>query len=174
MRGTIALPACILMMSLTAPAAAQERSAPDLGIFGTIAGEWEGDAWMMRGPQGRIEAHQREWVMPEAGGTVITVRGLGMVGADTVHHAFAVIHRNRDNSGITMRAFTADGRWIDPEITATGSGYTWSMTDPRAGRIKYEMALSSDGAWQENGFYSRDNGATWTQFMGMTLRRKSP
>lgn len=172
MRGFLALLVC----SLAAPLAAQDNPMADLGIFSRISGEWEGSAWMTRGPEGRVEVRQQEWVMPEAGGAVIAVRGLGTVSAhgvtDTVHHAFAVIHRNSDNTGIAMRAFTADGRWIDPEIAATDSGYTWRLTDPRAGLIKYEMTLGADGRWQENGFFSRDNGATWTQFMGMTLSRK--
>lgn len=176
MRVALALLAFSLAAPLAAPLTAQVSKVPDLGVFSRHSGEWEGPAWYMRGPAGKSEVWQREWVAQEAGGTVVVVRGLGTVSADaaadTVHHAFAVIHRNLDDTGLAMRAFTADGRWIDPEIAATDSGYTWRLTDPRAGLIKYEMTLSADGVWQEDGFYSRDNGATWTQFMGMTLRRK--
>ncbi len=151
---------------------AQARS---LGVFADLAGEWDGEAWMMR-PEGRVTVRQREWVWPEAGGTIVAVRGLGTrehaAGLDTVHHAFAVIHRNRENTGIQMRAFTAEGHWLDPEIALTEKGYTWKMFDPRAGHIRYDMFIDDQGRWVENGYMSRDEGKTWMQFMGMVLRRQ--
>ena len=104
------------LLLLAAPLAAQDHP---LGIFGRLTGEWEGDSWMIRGPQGRVTVRQREWVALEAGGTVVTVRGLGVLGSDTVHHAFAVIHRSPDGARVQMRAFTAEGHWLDPEIVAT-------------------------------------------------------
>src|SRR5690606_10395421 len=119
---------------------------------------------------------QREWVALEAGGTVIAVRGIGTLtigGQDrVVHHAFAVIHQNHDKTGVMMRAFTAEGHWLEPEITRTEKGYTWRMHDPRIGDIRYEMTIDAQGRWVEDGFFSRDQGATWTPFMGMVLTRK--
>ena len=173
MRGTLAF----LLCCLGSPLAAQDAPVADLGVFAKLSGHWTGDAWMIRGPEGRQQLRQEEWVTPEAGGTVIAIRGLGTAirdgVTDTVHHAFAVVHRNRDGTGMAMRAFTADGRWIDLEIAATDSSVTWGFADPRAGRIKYEMTLGADGRWQEDGYASRDSGATWFHFMGMTLTRES-
>jgi hypothetical protein len=162
---------------LSAPLAAQATTpATDhLAVFKQLIGEWEGDAWSMR-REGRVEVRQKEWVSTEAGGTMIAVRGLGMRTVEgkeqPVHQAFAVIHHNHDGTGIMMRAFTAEGHWLDPEIVATEQGYTWYMTDPRIGRIKYEMVLDEQGRWVENGYYSRDDGKSWTHFMGMVLTRK--
>lgn len=159
-------------------AAAQTASPPSrLGVFGSVQGHWEGEAWMIRGPEGRVSVRQQEWVSLEAGGTVVTVKGLGTAAragkTDTVHIAFAVIHASLSEEGkILMRAFTTDGRWLDPEITRTPNGYNWTMQDPRAGQIRYEMTLDDQGRWIENGYFSRDNGANWTQFMGMVLNRK--
>lgn len=167
-RRTLLIP---VMLLATAAAQAQAPAHP-LGAFATRTGEWAGEAWMIRGPGGRVAVQQHEWVGHEAGGHVITVRGLGTIGSDTVHHAFAVIHRAQDGSGLLMRAFTAEGRWIDPEIVATEHGYTWTMRDPRIGLVKYEQSFDEEDRWIENGFFSRDEGKTWTQFMGMVLARR--
>lgn len=174
MRSALVSLAAATLLLTNAPLIAQ--SSPALGIFATVRGEWEGEAWMIRGPEGRVTVRQREWVATEAGGTVITVRGLGTFTADgkeqTIHSAFAVIHASADGSGLAMRAFTAEGRWIDPEIVRTERGYTWKMRDSRVGLIRYEMTLDENNRWIENGFFSRDDGATWSQFLGMVLTRK--
>jgi hypothetical protein len=156
----------------TAPLAAQTP----LGVFDKLDGEWAGPAWIVMGPDGRHEVSQREWVRPVAGGTVITVQGVGNErledGTDKiVHDAFAVIHLDHDGVTPRMRAFTAAGRWMDMELTVRADGYDWSMEDPRAGTIRYEMRLDGDGRWIEKGFMTRDEGKTWSQFFEMNLRR---
>jgi hypothetical protein len=163
---------------MAAPLAAQSAptASPDgLAVFKQLIGEWEGNAWSMR-PEGRVTVRQKEWVSTEAGGTMIVVRGLGVTnvnGAERpVHQAFAVIHNNHERTGIMMRAFTAEGHWLDPEIIPTAKGYTWYMADPRIGKIRYDMVVDEQGRWVENGFFSRDDGKTWTQFMGMVLTKK--
>ena len=169
----------IPMILAAAPVAAQSTTpAPGtdrLAIFRELIGEWEGDAWSMR-PEGRVTVKQKEWVSTEAGGTMIVVRGLGVAtinGAERpVHQAFAVIHHNHERTAIMMRAFTGEGHWLDPEIVPTAKGYTWYMTDPRIGKIRYDMVLDAQGRWVEDGFFSRDDGKTWTQFMGMVLTKK--
>jgi hypothetical protein len=162
--------------ALEAPAQPPAKAASGLGILAELTGEWDGEAWMIRGPEGRATYRQREWVTLAAGGTVITVIGRGTHrlpdGTDRViHDAFAVIHRNRENTGIAMRAFTAEGHWLDPEIQLQERGYLWSMTDPRIGMIRYDMQIDDQGRWVEKGLLSRDSGKTWMQFMEMTLRR---
>ena len=169
----------ISMILAVAPLAAQAPTAtpaPDhLGIFRQLIGEWEGDAWWMR-PEGRIAVKQKEWVSTEAGGTMIAVRGLGVANINgterPMHQAFAVIHNNHERTGLMIRAFTGEGHWIDPEIVLTAKGYSWSMTDPRVGKIRYDMVLDAQGRWVEDGFFSRDDGKTWTQFMGFVLTKK--
>jgi hypothetical protein len=168
-----------LMAALVAatPLAAQANpgSVAGLGVLSRLVGEWEGDAWAMR-PEGRFTVRQREWVALEAGGTVLAVRGIGtltMNGQDRViHHAFAVIHQNHEKTGIMMRAFTAEGHWLDPRIELTANGYTWYMNDPRIGDVRYEMKIDEQGRWVEDGYASRDQGKTWTHFMGMVLTKK--
>jgi hypothetical protein len=163
---------------LAAPMTAQSNPAPSpdrLAVFRQMIGVWEGEAWTIR-QEGRVSVRQKEWVSTEAGGTMIVIRGLGVLTTDgverPVHQAFAVVHHNHERTGIMMRAFTGEGHWLDPEIIATEKGYTWFMTDPRIGKIKYEIVLDGQGRWVEDGYFSRDDGTTWTQFMGMVLTKK--
>jgi hypothetical protein len=168
-----------LMAALLAatPLAAQSNpgSVANLGVLSRMVGEWEGEAWTQRA-EGRFSVHQQEWVAVEAGGTVLAIRGIGTLTqggqSRVVHHAFAVIHQNHERTGIMMRAFTAEGHWLDPRIELTANGYTWYMTDPRIGDIRYDMKIDDQGRWIEDGFFSRDQGKTWTQFMGMVLAKK--
>jgi hypothetical protein len=170
---SLLLLASLVTVALPAPVPSQDHP---LGVFHTMEGEWEGEAWMLR-PEGRITVTQREWVMMEAGGKAAAVRGIGVLCQGdrevVVHHAFAVIHQNRERTGLMMRAITAEGHWLDPEIVGTAKGYTWKMRDERIGDIKYEMTVDDQGRWIENGFFSRDGGQTWNQFLGMTLTRKT-
>lgn len=158
---------------LALPLAAQAPATPP-EIFTRLVGTWDGEAWYQMGPGGRQEARQREWVEQVAGGTVIAVKGLGTMtmtdgSVRTVHDAFAVVHLDHDGVTPMLRAFTAQGHWMDMEITARVDGYTWTMSDPRVGQIRYEMTLDAQDRWVEKGF--RQVGDGWVQFMEMTLHR---
>ncbi len=151
---------------------------PQLTLFTRLIGTWEGDASIVMGPQGRQAVHQRETVEAVAGGTAFTIKGLGTSkvadGSDrVVHDAFAVVFLDRDHVTARMRAFVALGaNWIDPQFTLTADGYSWSMDDPRAGKIRYDMSFDSAGRWVETGVMSRDDGKTWTPFFEMILAKK--
>jgi hypothetical protein len=181
----IGVPAVLLSLTVSAgPLSAQATpgaapaadSASPLGVFAHLTGEWEGTAWMVRGPGARHEVRQQEWVQVHAGGTVVAVKGVGTAttepgDAQVVHDAFAIIHLDRDGRTPRMRAFVAGGYWLDVELTVQPDGYDWAMTDPRAGSIRYEMRIDDASRWVERGYVSRDQGATWSQFMEMTLTR---
>ncbi len=171
-RPTLAL----AITALAAPLTAQQVAPSPLGVFTHLVGEWEGSAWIVMGPDGRHNVSQRETVSTAAGGTVITVRGIGMEklpdGTERiVHDAYAIIHLDHDGTTPLMRAFTAYN-WMDMNLTMTDGGYEWRMTDPRAGNVRYEMHLDEQGRWVEQGFASRDDGKTWTQFFEMTLMKR--
>lgn len=165
----------LLMVALPVAAQSNPASGAGLGVLSRMVGEWEGDAWAQRA-EGRFTVRQQEWVALEAGGTVLSIRGRGTLtvnGQDRViHQAFAVIHQNHEKTGLMMRAFTAEGHWLDPRIELTENGYTWYMHDPRIGDIRYEMKIDEQGRWVEDGYASTDQGKTWTQFIGMVLTRK--
>ncbi len=160
------------------PLAAQSASpVSKLGVLADLPGEWEGEAWMIigPGPEGRRVLRQQEWISTAAGGTVVVVKGLGTEKMPdgswvTRHDAFATIYMGRDGKP-AMRAFLADGSWLDMGFDLVPDGYTWTMNHPRAGLVRYDMRVV-DGKWVEKGFASRDAGTTWNQFMEMTLVRK--
>lgn len=62
--------------------------------------------------------------------------------------------------------------WIDRQFVLTANGHRWSMTDPRAGIIRYDMELDAEGRWVEKGVMSRDDGKSWISFFEMTLSKQ--
>lgn len=186
--GRLALP--VVLIAVLTPAATRAQShtpahtpaassSNPLSLIARLVGEWEGDAWMIMGPQGKVPAKQREVVEAVAGGTAFTVKGLGTLteangSTRVIHDAFAIIYVDHDHVTPRMRAYVAaeGGNWIDPEFTLTANSYSWRMTDPRAGLIRYEMSFDAEGRWVERGVRSRDDGKTWMPFFEMTLKRK--
>lgn len=160
------------------PVVVHSQAAPSpLSLFAKLVGEWEGEAWIIMGPSGKQVASQRETVEAVAGGTAFTIKGRGTTqqpdgSVRVTHDAFAVVFLDHDRLTPRMRTFVANGaNWIDPDFTLTADGYHWSMKDPRAGLIRYEMAFDAEGRWVEKGVMSRDDGKTWMPFFGMTLSR---
>ena len=105
----------------------------------------------------------------------VVVKGLGTEkmpdgSVVTRHDAFATIYTGRDGKP-AMRAFLADGSWLDMDVELVPNGFTWKMVHPLGGSMRYDMRIE-DGKWVEKGFSSRDDGKTWVQIMEMTLTRK--
>lgn len=151
---------------------------PELAVMKRLVGSWEGEAWMIMGPDGKQFVHQREWVEAVAGGTAFSIKGLGTKklpdgSTQTVHDAFAVVTLDHDHKTPMMRAHVSLGaNWLDPDFKLNANGYSWSMNDPRAGMIRYDMVFDEQGRWVEKGVMSRDAGKTWLPFFEMTLTRK--
>jgi len=171
----------LLLLFLVAPLASEAQShatpAP-LAFFSRLVGEWEGEAWIIMGPGGKQILQQRETVEAVAGGTVFTIKGIGTLkepdgSVKVMHDAFATVYLDHDHVTPRLRAFVAHGaNWLDPDLTVTANGFSWSMKDPRAGMIRYDVAFDAEGRWVEKGVMSRDEGKTWTPFFEMTLSRK--
>lgn len=151
---------------------------PPLAFFTKLVGEWEGEATAVMGPGAKHVLRHTERVEAVAGGTAFAVRGRGYEkmpnGAEQVtFDAFAVIYLDHDHVTPRMRAHSMQGgNYVDPEFTLRADGYTWSMRDPRAGLIKYEMHFDAQGRWVETGAVSRDDGKSWVPIFEMTLTRK--
>ena len=168
--------AVLLLLALPADLAAQ--STPTLTApvdhLAWMVGEWEGPATYRRGPE-TIAVRQTERVEIQSGGTILAVRGRGFVklsdGTEPVRfEAFAVVYKQRDGT-LALRAHSMEGLYIDPTVATTDSGLIWSFEDPRIGRIRYTTTHTAADEWHEIGEWSRD-GATWTQFVEMTLKRR--
>lgn len=157
--------------------AAPVTTPPQLVLFSKLVGEWEGEATAVMGPGPRHVLRQTERVEAVAGGTAFAVRGTGHErmsnGTEQVtFDAFAVIFLDHDHVTPRMRTFTMfGGNWSDPDFTLDANGYRWSMRDPRAGLIRYQMSFDADGRWVETGSVSRDDGNSWMPIFEMKLRR---
>jgi hypothetical protein len=166
-----------VVMLLTLPGFLSAQSTftlkPPVDQLAWMIGEWEGPASSRRGPEMHT-LRQTERVEIQSGGTAIAVRGRGFEkmadGSEKVtFEAFAVLFRNRDST-LALRAFSMDGNYIDPTIVMKPDGLVWSFADPRIGQVRYTTTRTPADEWHEIGEWSRD-GATWTQFMEMTLKR---
>ncbi len=163
-----------LTLVAQAPAAG---TPPQLALFTKLVGEWEGEATAVMGPGAKHVLRQTERVEAVAGGTAFAVRGRGYEkmpnGSEQVtFDAFAVIFLDHDHATPRMRAHSMQGgNYVDPDFTLRADGYTWSMRDPRAGLVKYEMHIDAEGRWVETGAVSRDDGATWMPIFEMKLKR---
>lgn len=157
--------------------AAQQRQPPQGAVapLGFLVGRWEGPATIDMGPRGgRREVRQREWVGTAAGGHVVTVVGQGREkqadGTDKlIFDAFAVIYQDREGRP-ALRAFLANGQWVDATFELKERGFVWGYSDPRAGQIRYTVTLTPEGRWNEVGERSGD-GQAWSRFLEMTLER---
>jgi hypothetical protein len=139
-----------------------------------LVGQWEGTGQMQLGPGAREEARVTEIVQPKLGGAILLIEGIGRTGDDDriVHHALGVISFDAQAKQYRMRAYRADGRFVDPKIDVGDRKIVWSFDDPRAGSIRYTITINDNGQWQEIGERSGDGGQTWNPFFEMTLDKK--
>lgn len=143
-----------------------------------IEGEWRGPAWMMIGPSERQTADQWEKIYRAAGGTVLVIQGIGkMTNAGPMtgkvaHDALAVIHWDDQRKQYTIRSFVANGFTLETKVEVGDRKIVWGFEHPQAGLTRYTITLTPAGEWREIGEASRDKGATWFQFMEMTLKKQ--
>jgi hypothetical protein len=175
--------AVILVVStfVVAPQLRAQHGAPPIEQMQKLAflhGRWEGTGMMLRGPGTEQPARVVETVQPKLGGAILLIEGVGRIGAPgaadekVVHHALGVISFDTDAKQYRMRAYRADGRFVDPELVVEDKRIVWTFTDPRAGTVRYTITVNDNGQWHELGEMSRDGGKSFSQFFEMTLDRK--
>lgn len=138
----------------------------------TMEGEWKGTGWIQMGPQ-RHEFSQTESVTRKSNGAVVVIDGLGRNITDStqiIHQAFAVISFDQQAGKYLMRAFRADGNYVDADLKVLEDGaIQWGFTHPMAGQVRYNIRIIGN-KWTETGEMSRD-GQNWAQFFEMTLEK---
>lgn len=169
-----------LILMLTLPLLAQNPTSPASGLspaeamkgLSFLEGRWVGEGSMALGPGPRVTFQQTEEVAFKAGGSLLAVEGNGTHQGRPVHQAFAVIAFDPATRTYRMRSWLANGLVKDftLDLKTPGKGYTWGWEDPRAGKIRYAMTLTSEGRWHELGERSAD-GTTWVPFFEMTLTK---
>jgi hypothetical protein len=114
-------------------------------------------------------------VHAKLGGRVVLLEGHGTApgpeGAApvTVHEAFGVLSYDADAGRYLLRAFKADGQYVDADVEVGERRLVWEFATPQ-GQVRYTLTLDDAGRWREVGEFSRD-GATWSGFFEMTLER---
>ena len=170
----------VFALSISSQLRAQHAAPPveQMTKLSFLHGRWEGTGTMSRGPGTEQAARVVETVQPKLGGAILVVEGIGRIGAaggadeKVVHHAMGVISYDADSNQYRMRAYRADGRFVDPTIVVEDKRIIWTFADPRAGTIRYTISINDNGQWHELGEMSRDGGKTFSQFFEMTLDRK--
>jgi hypothetical protein len=172
--------ALVALVTLASSAYAQMQPPPleEMKKFDFIVGDWEGTGWMAFGPNQREDSRVVEHAEYKLDGAVLVIEGIGRAGGPgtaserIVHNALGVVSFDRAKGDYTMRAYRADGQFIDAWIKPGEGGLTWGFDIPGMGAMRYTMRINEKGQWHEIGEMSRDSGATWNQFFEMTLDKK--
>ena len=154
---------------------APNASAEAMRKLGYLVGEWRGTASVIMGPGGPVEAAQHEVVKWAAGGTVLTIAGLGTVvenGAErVVHDAFATIWWDAEENRYRMRAHLANGQAVDAEPMVGADTLVWGFHHPQAGQLRYTITRTADGDWHEIGERSADGKTNWMKIIELRLTK---
>lgn len=171
MRRVQVLMAFVTLMSLGPEARAQDADTltGKMAALQFLVGSWLGTGTMRVGPGAPELAEATENASVLLEGQVLMLEGVGTTGGRTVHHALGLISYDAEGDRYVMRAYRRDGRYLDAEVTVARDSLRWGLTDSRAGRIRYTMALDEQGRWHEIGEIEREGA--WRPFFEMTLRR---
>lgn len=152
---------------------AEAQESPDPGMqamwdIAFLAGRWEGDGWMQRGPE-RHTFTSTETVESRLDGRVLIIEGLhhGPSG-EVVHHAVAVVSYDASRDGYAFRSYQADGKSDEQEADLVDGAFVWGF-DTERGRVRFTVRVDGN-AWHETGHFSAD-GESWQPFFQMDLTR---
>ncbi|MDB5233629.1 MAG: hypothetical protein JWR44_622 [Hymenobacter sp.] len=167
---------CLLWAGALLPATVSAQTAPSASdkikplLF--LEGQWKGQGWIMLGPGKRSEFNQTESVERRLEGGILTIEGRGTDLQDAkrvIHHAFATMAYDAPSSTYRMRAYKADGSYIDALATVNANGsVSWGFDMPKMGKVRFTMELNAKGQWHETGEFSPD-GTRWFPNFEMTL-----
>ena len=138
--------------------------------LGFLVGEWEGGGSMAMGPGPRSTFVQTERIQFKHDGTLLLIEGNGKTSAGmTVHDALAVVSFDPATGAYKFRSFVAVGRFGEFKASVNGNSFVWTI-NAGSQTMRYTIIVEN-GVWKEVGERSTD-GATWTPFFEMTLKRK--
>lgn len=143
--------------------------------FSWLIGEWEGKGIIVL-PDGQsapfLVREKAEWRL---GGVLLVVQGVGVrpeSPSDTVHYAYGVITYNPWMQQYNIRAYKAEGLYIDaPGKVLPDGALEWRIESRHTGIMKNTARLMEDGSWVEVGEQSRDEGKTWQHYFEMRLHK---
>jgi hypothetical protein len=140
-----------------------------------MAGDWQGDGWMIMGPGPRETFRGGEKVQSKLFGLALLVEGAFFApdsgGAERlVHTTLGVFTWNPTEQKYSFRYWLASGWSGERDLILTDDGWYWEMPAGPGATIRYTMTLK-DGAWSEIGERTTDQGKSWTKFFEMNLKK---
>jgi hypothetical protein len=165
---------CLLLSAALAPAASPAVEAKAaMSRLQYLAGTWEGEGWMERGPT-RHTFRGREVVQAKLDGVALLVEGnfLSKIGDAEVpvHTTLGVIFHDGETKTYRFHSWLAQGTSGQRELVVESDGWRWEIKGPQ-GVIRFVMKLTAEGHWLEIGERSSD-GQTWAKFFEMTLKKQ--
>ena len=166
-------PAAVAQM----PDSVRQAQASAMEKLDYMTGRWQGEGWIEYGGR-RITFRGSETVQRKLGGLALLVEGDFVSrppGAERdvpVHTTLAVISYVPAERRYRFATWLASGAQGEHELVLTADGWRWELDQPM-GRVRYVMRLTPAGEWLETGERSAD-GAAWTQFFEMRLKKGQP
>jgi hypothetical protein len=119
--------------------------------LGFLAGMWEGQARVLRGPGAMVDLAQTEIAEYKLDGLILTIEGIGKTkDGNAALQAYGILSFDDENGTYRMRAFN-DGRFLESEVTLLDgeSGMRWGFT---LGDFKTNSVLriNEKGEWTEH------------------------
>ena len=164
---------CVLSINLAFAQYIDSLQVNEMKKVQWLAGKWEGEGWMMFGPEEKHTFSQTETVTSKLNGLLLTIEGLGTVGeSKIIHNAFAVLSFDSENQRFVMRAHKADGAFTEADAIVDDKGnFIWGFSHPYAGELRFTIKQNDKGQWYEIGEVSSDNGKSWFQNFEMLLNK---
>lgn len=141
-----------------------------------MEGTWRGEGWIDIGGQ-RLTFRGSETVQWKLGGLVLLVEGdfyglpPGAKEEVPVHTTLGVISYDPAAQSYPFRTWLATGSSGSRDLVLAERGWSWEIGGPQEPRrVRYKMEITPAGEWLEVGERTGD-GATWTQFFEMKLRK---
>ncbi len=167
--------AAVLMLAFAQPehkVTSQLAQTPVAKMIGT----WKGTSWAFRPDGQRHEGPVVERVRWHLAGAAILVEGYGHYKDEasgefiTVHEATGLIELEKDGTTIAFYARRAGEPFVKRTLEVDGDTLRWFIDGQPGMKIRFTLTLT-DTTWTEIGEMSRDDGQTWTQFLGMELTK---
>ena len=138
-----------------------------------LVGKWEGEGWMMFGPEEKHTFSQTETVTSKLNGLLLAIEGLGTVDeSKIIHNAFAILSFDSENQRFVMRAHKADGAFTEADALVDDNGnFIWGFNHPYAGELRFTIRQNDKGQWYEIGEVSSDGGNSWFQNFELLLNK---
>lgn len=168
----------MVALQTAAPVEKPNVVAEKMKALAFLVGEWEGTGTTQTGPGPKLSSKIKESVQFRLSGNALLVEGLGTAKINEggpekpVHESIGLITWETKQNRYVMKAMTVRAGLVEPTIEVGDKTLTWGFDTGTGGKVRFVIKINDKGQWVETGDFSQD-GKTWTNFMEMTLTKKS-